>query len=82
MSIADSKEYSDFPGLRKGDQAGIVKGLSRIARPAVTIPNEVVGGNEFILMQIDRNALAAFLAQDAAADHSLAAPNTSTRRAQ
>ena len=45
-----------------GDPAGIQRTLARFATPVLEIPNAVVPANEFILMRIDRGALAAFIA--------------------
>lgn len=46
----------------RSDPAGIHRTLARFATPVLEIPNAVVPANEFILMRIDRGALAAFIA--------------------
>lgn len=53
---------TDLEG-RSGDPFETLRDVSAYARPVLALPNAVVGGDEFVLMQVDRVALDAALAR-------------------
>jgi hypothetical protein len=55
----------DLQGER-GDDVSIAKSVSPYARPALEVPNAVLGTRDFVLLRIDRTALAAYLGSGAA----------------
>jgi hypothetical protein len=81
-------DYFIVAGLSKLDLAGAANDSPAAPRPAaayahpvLALANPVIGGDEFVLLEIERAALDAYL--DAVrGDQSRTAPNTNTRRAK